>query len=90
MKKGKINGCNIGAYSRLAKKCRECMNKEYCKNKQMQAEAYIIPQPIKNISPMANGITTEEATEALQRATVAIYKAMKAQEEVLYGSRKNT
>lgn len=39
-----INGCKIGSYSRMAKKCRKCSNKEYCNNKRMEAEAYIIPQ----------------------------------------------
>lgn len=37
-----INGCKIGSYSRMAKKCRKCSNKECCNNKRMEAEAYII------------------------------------------------
>lgn len=54
-----INGCKIGSYSRVAKKCRQCSNKEYCKNKRMEADAYIIPQV---------GISVQEASQALARA----------------------
>jgi hypothetical protein len=32
-----INGCNNGSYSRMAKRCRECNNKEYCSNKRLEA-----------------------------------------------------
>lgn len=69
---GMINGCNIGAYSRLSKKCRECMNKEYCQNKRMEAEAYIIPQSNINIAAMNNyGVTAAEAAEAINKAMTA-------------------
>lgn len=46
MRETNINGCNTGSYSRMAKKCRICNNKEYCNNKRLEAEAYTIPQSI--------------------------------------------
>lgn len=71
MRETNINGCNIGSYSRMAKKCRKCSNKEYCNNKRMEAEAYIIPQEtaitIHNTIPQV-GISVQEASEALTRA----------------------
>lgn len=71
----KINGCEIGSYSRLASKCRACMNKEYCRNKRLESEAYIIPQQQISIdvSAMKNyGITADEATEAISKAMAAV------------------
>lgn len=66
----KINGCKIGTYSRLASKCRACMNKEYCRNKRFESEAYLIPQQQISIdvSEMKNyGITVDEAAEAINK-----------------------
>lgn len=64
-----INGCKIGNYSRMAKKCRKCSNKEYCNNKRMEAEAYIIPQETAiTIQIPQVGISVQEASEALTRA----------------------
>lgn len=87
---GKINGCEIGAYSRLAKKCRECMNKDYCKNKRPGHEAYIIPpEPQINIdvSAMSNyGITADEAAETLSRIMSAVAAGIMTPNE----ARKNT
>lgn len=60
-----INGCKTGSYSRMAKKCRQCSNKEYCNNKRMEAEAYIIPQV---------GISAQEASEALIKAMQNVNK----------------
>lgn len=37
-----INGCKTGSYSRMDKRCRKCDSKEYCSNKRLEAEAYII------------------------------------------------
>lgn len=54
-----INGCNTGSYSRMAKRCRECNNKEYCSNKRLEAEAYIISVDIAT--------TVSEATEAMRK-----------------------
>lgn len=42
MRETNINGCNTGSYSRMAKRRRECNNKEYCSNKRLEAEVYII------------------------------------------------
>ena len=50
-----INGCNTGSYSRMAKKCRSCNNREYCNNKRLEAEAYIIPSKTNN-GTMINNI----------------------------------
>lgn len=54
-----INGCNTGSYSRMAKRCRECNNKEHCSNKRLEAEAYIISVDIAT--------TVSEATEAMRK-----------------------
>lgn len=76
---GNINGCEIGTYSRTARKCRQCIHKEYCSHKKIEAAAYIIgidratekdftgmtPNG-RNIASMA-GITANEAVEAVSR-----------------------
>lgn len=37
MRETNINGCNTRSYSRMAKRRRECNNKEYCSNKRLEA-----------------------------------------------------
>lgn len=75
-----INGCNIGSYSRTAKKCRECLYKDYCSNKRIEAAAYIIPSKANNeitanmqeVKIPEMGISTEEATNALVKAMQSV------------------
>ena len=67
MSRIKINGCNIGTYSRTAKKCRECMNKDYCSSKRIEAEAYIIPSAQDPAAVPED--TLEAAVERLHKAT---------------------
>ena len=74
-----INDCEMGAYSRLAKKCRQCLYKEYCQNKRLEHEAYLIPalQPTLqeniDVSVMRNyGVTAEEAQELIIKAMTGI------------------
>nr|DAM77495.1 MAG TPA: hypothetical protein [Caudoviricetes sp.] len=43
----------------MAKRCRECNNKEHCSNKRLEAEAYIISVDIAT--------TVSEATEAMRK-----------------------
>lgn len=78
MSKTQINGCNTGSYSRMAKRCRRCNNREYCNNKRL--EAYIIPSKANN-GTMINTqavkipditISTEEATDALIKAMQSV------------------
>lgn len=70
-----INGCKIGSYSRMAKKCRQCSNKEYCNNKRMEAEAYIIPQETTITMQIPQvGISVQEASEALIKAMQNVNK----------------
>lgn len=74
-----INGCNTGNYSRMAKRCRECNNKEYCSNKRLEAEAYIIGvdmaagEDFTHTQLMRVGVTAQEAAEAIDEATRKIY-----------------
>lgn len=73
-----INGCNTGSYSRMAKRCRECNNKEYCSNKRLEAEAYIIGVDMAagkdfTHTQVAGGVTTQEAIEAIGEAMRKIY-----------------
>lgn len=75
MRETNINGCNTGSYSRMAKKCRICNNKEYCNNKRLEAEAYTIPQSI-NIETQTQmpqiGVSMEEATNAIKKAMQSV------------------
>lgn len=79
----KINGCDIGSYSRMSKKCRNCDKKDYCNHKRLEKLAYIIPRETiigidlaggKDFSANAAGMVGWTATEA----TEALTKAMKA------------
>lgn len=80
MSKTQINGCNTGSYSRMAKRCRSCKNREYCNNKRLEAEAYIIPPKANNgitintqaVKIPAITISTEEATDALIKAMQSV------------------
>lgn len=73
-----INGCKIGSYSRMAKKCGQCSNKEYCSNKKLEAETYIIGvdmaagEDFTNTQDMG-GVTAQEAAEAIGEAMRKIY-----------------
>jgi hypothetical protein len=81
----KINGCNIGTYSRTAKKCRKCMNKDYCSSKRIEAEAYIIPSAT-NLAAVSEDML--EAAERLHKATknfgISVEEAMKADAGRIY------
>ena len=76
----KINGGNIGIYSRMSKKCRKCRNRDYCNSKKIEGEAYIIGVDLAaghdftntqqiHINAMNNaGVTAEQAADTLTRA----------------------
>lgn len=78
-----INGCDIGSYSRMSKKCRNCDKREYCNHKKMEKLAYIMPNKTtigidlaagKDFSANAAGVvgwTVAEAAEALNKAMMA-------------------
>lgn len=74
-----INGCKIGAYRRMARKCRACDKREYCQSKRMELEAYIIPESsVTNIyaqemsrAAAGVGISAAEAAGAITRALEA-------------------
>lgn len=80
----KINGCDIGSYSRMSKKCRNCDKKDYCNHKRLEKLAYTIPRETtigidlasgKDFSANAAGAvgwTVEEAEEALNKAMRAV------------------
>lgn len=75
MDKTTINGCNTGSYRRMAKKCRQCSNKEYCDNKRIEAEAYIIPQSTnieKRMRIPQIGVNMEEMTNAIAKAMQSV------------------
>ena len=65
----RINGCEMGAYSRLAKKCRQCLYKEYCQNKRMEHVGYLVPlqQPVTmpNSSIQSMGMKVEDVQKAI-------------------------
>lgn len=67
--KTNINGCYMGAYSRLAKKCRQCMHKEYCQSKRMEHVGYLTPMQqlvtMPNPSIQYMGMKAEDAQEAI-------------------------
>lgn len=88
-----INGCDIGSYSRMSKKCRNCDKKEYCNHKKMEKLAYIIPRETtigidlaggKDFSANAGvvGWTVAEAAEALNKAMRAAAVQMETPNEV--------
>ena len=80
MNNTKINGCNIGIYSRMSKKCRKCSNRDYCNSKKIEGEAYIIGVDLAaghdftaeqqiNINAIKDaGVTAEQAADALAKA----------------------
>lgn len=73
-----INGCKTGSYSRMDKRCRKCDSKEYCSNKRLEAEAYIIGVDMAAREDFARtqvmrGVTTQEAAEAISEAMRKIY-----------------
>lgn len=73
----KINGCSIGSFRKLSTKCRACGYKDYCSQKRMQAEAFIIPEAAQGVANITAGfgITTEDAIEALSKvASANIFK----------------
>ena len=73
----KINGCDIGSYSRMSKKCRNCDKKDYCNHKRLEKLAYTIGIDLasgKDFSANAAGAvgwTVAEAAEALNKAMMA-------------------
>lgn len=72
----KINGCDTRSYHRLSTKCRKCNYKDFCKNKNIVAEAYNIPPDKELQLIMPNiGITAEEAAEALKKATEKLFQS---------------
>lgn len=64
-----INGCNIGSYSRMSKKCRDCDKNEYC-TKLEEINFFISEKPsiVKKLASVG-GVTVEEAAAALKRLT---------------------
>ncbi len=90
----KINGCDIGSYSRMSKKCRNCDKKDYCNRKRLEKLAYIIPRETtigidlaggKDFSANAAGVagwTAAEAAEALTKAMKAAAVQTKKQNEI--------
>lgn len=79
----KINGCDIGSYSRMSKKCRNCDKKDYCNHKRLEKLAYKIPRETTIGIDLASGKdflanaagavgwTAAEAAEALTKAMKA-------------------
>lgn len=43
--------CQTGSFSRISEKCQKCEYKDICKNKRMEAVAYIIPNTTPNAVP---------------------------------------
>lgn len=90
----KINGCDIGSYSRMSKKCRNCDKKDYCNHKRLEKLAYIIPRETiigidlasgKDFSVNAAGAlgwTVAEAAEALNKAMGAAAAQIETPNEI--------
>lgn len=87
----KINGCDIGSYSRMSKKCRNCDKKDYCNHKRLEKLAYIIPRETtigidlaggKDFSANAAGAVGWTATEALTKAMKAAAVQTEKQNEI--------
>ena len=58
-----INGCETEKYNSLAKKCRQCSNKEYCRNREPNTQA-ALKSNIEIHIPQA-GLSAQEAADAL-------------------------
>lgn len=90
----KINGCDIGSYSRMSKKCRNCDKKDYCNHKRLEKLAYIIPRETiigidlasgKDFSANAAGAlgwTAAAAAEALNKAMGAAAAQIETPNEI--------
>ncbi len=74
-----LNGCVIAySYDRLSKKCRKCMNKEYCSEKYKEKQGVLAPfQPTPLEAPVElnglvklgqtaanSGVSVRDATDA--------------------------
>ena len=76
-----LNGCIIEySYDKLSKKCKVCMNKDYCSSKQKEKYGALSlptsagPSTETRTFFAAAGITAEQATEALIRMNAGILK----------------
>lgn len=90
----KINGCDIGSYSRMSKKCRNCDKKDCCNHKRLEKLAYIIPRETiigidlasgKDFSANAAGAlgwTAAAAAEALNKAMRAAAAQIETPNEI--------
>lgn len=66
-----INGCDIGNYSIISKKCRDCDENECCLDKKLeQLNSFISKEPpiVKKMASVS-GITVEEVVAALKTMT---------------------
>ena len=63
LKMANINGCETKNYNSLAKKCRQCNIKEYCRNKELNTQAEL-QSNIEIRIPQA-GLSAQEAADAL-------------------------
>ena len=66
-----INGCDIGSYSRMSRKCRNCDKNVYCINKKLEEINFFISEkpPIVKKLASVGGVTVKEAAAALKRLT---------------------
>lgn len=71
----RINGCEIGSYSRLSNKCRKCMYKDYCKNKSKKAPELSSYKAIEVAKEY--GVTVDEYAAALYKLSAAVQSEMK-------------
>lgn len=58
-----INGCETKNYNSFAKKCRQCNNKEYCRNKGLNTQ--VAPQSNIEIHIPQAGLSAQEVADAL-------------------------
>lgn len=72
-----LNGCVIAySYSRLSKKCRNCTNKDYCREKQKEIFA-VRALPI-NFNPIMESSDATKLSQAMAESGVSAEEALNA------------
>lgn len=73
-----LNGCDTGSYDRKSKKCRLCMNSDYCAFKKSRPMSYeIVGRKIESDIALIEsmrpfGISAIEASEAMSRLSASM------------------
>lgn len=72
-----LNGCDVSTYSRLSKKCRKCVNNQFCSDKRME-DAAAINMQVNSLEQLA--LNAQIAAEKFSKCGVSAAEALKKAE----------